>query len=155
MNIFQKRKTLIADVFPKIRIPKNVLNKIFNRSHFKGHFNERYVEREEALLKSGRHHLWHSYWCLWRKLCVKKPLLLICKVWKLFVHALTSPDKCSLRNKDNSTKPIQMILSQKQENLSQFVFIFLKSTLNFKHFSKKEDPHGWCISEITDSEKRA
>ena len=54
---FKQKKTLIADVFPKLRTPKNVLNKISNRSHFKGHFNERFVEREEALLKSGRHHL--------------------------------------------------------------------------------------------------
>ena len=57
LNIFQKRKTVIADVFPKLRTPKNVLQSISKKSHFKGHFSERYVELEEALLKSGRHHL--------------------------------------------------------------------------------------------------
>ena len=46
-----------------------------------------------------------------------------------------------------------MQLSQKKENLSDFFFAFLKSTLNFEHFPKKEQPHGWFISEIKDVEK--
>ena len=83
----------------------------------------------------------------------KKSLLLICKVLKLFVNALTARDKYSIRNRDNLTMPIQMQLSQIQEFSSNF-FSFLKSTLNFKSFPKKEDPHSWCISDITDSEKR-
>ena len=53
----RKKKTLIADLFPKLRTPKNVLKQISKKSHLKGHFSERYVEREEALLKSGRHNL--------------------------------------------------------------------------------------------------
>ena len=46
-----------------------------------------------------------------------------------------------------------MPLSQKQEAFSEFFFAFLKSTLNFEHFPKKEQPHSWFISEITDAEK--
>ena len=34
-----------------------------------------------------------------------------------------------------------MQLSQKQDNSSEFFFAFLKSTLNFEHFAKKEQPH--------------
>ena len=34
-----------------------------------------------------------------------------------------------------------MQLSQKQDNFSKFFFAFLKSTLNFEHFAKKEQPH--------------
>ena len=34
-----------------------------------------------------------------------------------------------------------MQLSQKKEKVSQFFFAFLKSTLNFEHFPKKEKPH--------------
>ena len=48
-----------------------------------------------------------------------------------------------------------MQLSQKQNTFSQFSLAFLKSSLNFEHFQKKNDPHGLCISEITGSEKRA
>ena len=34
-----------------------------------------------------------------------------------------------------------MQLSQKEEIFSQFFLAFLKSTLNFERFPKKEEPH--------------
>ena len=34
-----------------------------------------------------------------------------------------------------------MRFSQKQEIFPKFFFTFLKSTLNFAHFPKKEEPH--------------
>ena len=46
-----------------------------------------------------------------------------------------------------------MRLSQKQEIFSEFFFTFLKSTLNFEHFAKKQQPHSRFISEIKDGEK--
>ena len=61
--------------------------------------------------------------------------------------------KYSLVNTDNLKQPIQMQLSRKQKTFSDFFSAFLKSSLNFEHFQKKDDPHGWYISEITDSEK--
>ena len=47
---------------------------------------------------------------------------------------------------------IQMQLSQKQKTFSEFFVPFLKCTINFEYFEKKYRPHGFCISEITDSE---
>ena len=49
---------------------------------------------------------------------------------------------------------IQMHLSQKQNNFSQFFPAFFESALNFESFQKKDDPHSLCISEITDHERR-
>ena len=46
-----------------------------------------------------------------------------------------------------------MRLSQKQEIFCKFLFPFLKSTLKFEHFPKKEEPHSVFVSEITDGEK--
>ena len=46
-----------------------------------------------------------------------------------------------------------MQLSGKQKTFSEFFAAFLKSSLNFEHFQKKDDSHSWGISEITDSEK--
>ena len=45
-----------------------------------------------------------------------------------------------------------MRLSQKQEIFSEFFFAFLKCTLNFEHFPKKQQPHSSFISEIKDAE---
>ena len=50
-------------------------------------------------------------------------------------------------------QPIQIPLIQKQNTFSQFFASFLKSTLNFEHFQKKDDRHRRCISQITVSEK--
>ena len=66
---------------------------------------------------------------------------MICKVLKLFVNALTARDKYSLCNRGNLRQSIQKELSDKEETLSEFIFAYFNSTLNFKHFPKKEDPH--------------
>ena len=65
----------------------------------------------------------------------------MCKILRMFVNILTSDDKCFLLNRDNIRQPIQIQLSQKQKNFSQFVAAILKSRLNFEHFLKKDDPH--------------
>ena len=46
-----------------------------------------------------------------------------------------------------------MPLPQKQEIFGEFFFAFLKSTLNFEHFPKKEESHSSFISEIMDGKK--
>ena len=44
-------------------------------------------------------------------------------------------------------------LSQLKTVSSDFFAEFLQTTLNLEHVEKKDDPHSWCIPEITDSEK--
>ena len=46
----------------------------------------------------------------------------------------------------------QMQLSQKQKTFSKCFAAFVKSSLNFKYFEKKDDVDRFCISEITHSE---
>ena len=72
----------------------------------------------------------------------------------MFVNTLTADDKYSLLNRDNLTQPIRTPVSQKHTAFSQFFLAFPRSTLNFEHFQKKDDPHSRFISEITHSEKR-
>ena len=75
-------------------------------------------------------------------IALERSILLICKVLKLFLNALTGRDSYSLRNTDNLQQPFHMQLSQKQETFSIFFFFaFLNFTLNFEHFPKKEQPH--------------
>ena len=45
-----------------------------------------------------------------------------------------------------------MQLSPKQKAFYELFTAFLKSTLDFKHFESKDDPHRFCIFEVTDSE---
>ena len=59
----------------------------------------------------------------------------------MFVNTLTADDKYFLLNRDNLTPQFRMQISQKQEFFPQFFLAFSKSTLNFEHFQKKDDPH--------------
>ena len=58
----------------------------------------------------------------------------------MFVNTLTADDKYSPLNTDNLTDPIRSQLSQKQQAFPKFFLTFSKSTLNFEHFQKKDDP---------------
>ena len=80
-------------------------------------------------------------------------MLVLCKFLRLLVKTLTDDEKYSLVYRENLTQPIQILLSQKRKTLSQFFSAFLKSTLNFAHFQKKDASHSRCISQITVSEK--
>ena len=70
----------------------------------------------------------------------KKSFLAIHKILRLFVKTLTVNDKHYVLNRENLSQAIQMQLSQKQKAFSEFFFVFLKSILNFKILTKKDDP---------------
>ena len=80
-------------------------------------------------------------------------MLVLCKILRLFLSILTDDDKYCLLYRDNLIQPIQILLSHKQKTFSQFFSSILKSTLNFDHSRKKDEPHSRCISQITVSEK--
>ena len=80
-------------------------------------------------------------------------MLVLCKFLRLLVNTLTDDDKYSPLYRDNLTQQIQILLSQKRKTFSIFFSAFLKSTLNFEHFQKKDDSHSRCSSQITVPEK--
>ena len=71
----------------------------------------------------------------------KKSLLVIHKILRPFVNTLAVNDKHYRLNRDNLTRPIHVILSQKQKIFAEFFLEFLKPILNFKHLTKKDEPH--------------
>ena len=71
-----------------------------------------------------------------------KSLLVIHKMLRVFFNTLTVDDKHYLLKREKLTQPIQAQLSLKLKAFSEFFFSFLKSILNFKHFLKKDEPHG-------------
>ena len=82
----------------------------------------------------------------------KTSLLLTYQILELLVNTLAADDKYLVLNRDKLTIRIQMQLSKKQQTFSTFFSSSLKSILNFKYFQQKDEPHGFCIFEITDSE---
>ena len=146
--------TLIAEVFPKLKSLKNKVRSMSIKSRFNGSFKKQHGKCVQTLLKFSWQKLYYIYWLLWRQLTFKKFLLGICKISRLFPNTLSADLKYSVLNKDNLTQPIQMQLSQKQKTFSEFFSAFLKSSLNFEHFQKKDDCHSRGISKTTESEKQ-
>ena len=64
-------------------------------------------------------------------------MLVLCKIFGLFVNTLTDDDKYSLLYRDNLTQQIQILLFQKPKTFSKLSSKILKPTLNFEHFQKK------------------
>ena len=149
----QKNITLIADVFPKLWTRKDLFRSISKESRLKGSFGKQHGKRAQTLLKFTWQDLCHIYWSLWTQLTLKKSLLVRRKISWLFRNTLSVDGKYSPLNRDNLTRLSQMQLSWKQKTFSDFFSAFLKSSWNFERFLKKDDPHSWCISEITDPEK--
>ena len=152
---FQKKKmSLIADVFPKLRTPKNMVISMSKMSRFKGSFGKQHGKRAQTLSKFAWEHLYHIICSLWMQLTCKKSLLVTGQMWRLFPNTLSAHGKYCLLNRDNLTQPIQIQLSREQKTFSEFFFAFLKSRLNFENFQKKDDSNSWGISKITKSEKQ-
>ena len=99
-NIFNKKMTLIANVFLNLRIPKNVVRVMSKKTRFRGHMDKLHGKPAETLLKSERKHLYHVHWSLWRKFRLTKIPWVIYKILGLFVNPLTAGNKYSLLNRD-------------------------------------------------------
>ena len=147
--------TLIADVFPKLRKPKNMVRSMPKNSRFRVSVEKEHGECTQTFFIFEGQRLYHIYWSLGSQLSYKKSLLLIWKISNLFPNSLCADAKYSLLDRDNLKQRIQMELSLKVKTFSQFFSCFLKSRLNFGPFEEKDDPPSWCISEITDSQKHS
>ena len=58
-NICKKKMTFIADLFPKLRTPKNVVRYMSKKSCFKGPFDWQHGKRVQTLLWSELQHRYH------------------------------------------------------------------------------------------------
>ena len=75
--------------------------------------------------KSKRRHLYHIYQSLRRILRLKKFLLVIWKIVRLFVNRFTADNKYSLLKRDNLMQPIQTQLPHRKKTFcSIFFYIF-------------------------------
>ena len=124
------------------------------KSSFRGPFDKYYGKLAKTLSKSERQHLYFIYWSLWRQFRLKKPLRVICKILGLFVNPLTADDKYCLLKRGKLLQNFHRQWPQKRKTFSEFFFAFFKFRFNFETFQARDDPHSWCIFELTDSVQR-
>ena len=126
-HIFNKRMSLITDVFPKLLTPKNVVRLMFKKPRFRGSFLKQYGKWAQTLLKSARQHLYQKYLSMWRQLSCKTSLLVMCKILRLFVNTSAADEKYYLLNREKLTHRIHIQLSQKQKTFFHCFSDLLKS----------------------------
>ena len=129
--------TLIAEVFPKLRSPKNKVRSMSIKSRFKGSFKKQHGKCAQTLLKFAWQNLYHIYWSLWRQLIFKKSLLVISKISRQFPNRLSGDGKYSLFKRGNLTQPIQMQVSRKQKKFLIFFLHFWNLLLILNIFKNK------------------
>ena len=112
----------IANVFPKLRTRKNVVRLKSKKCRFEVPFAKQHGKGTQTLFKSARRYLHHIDGSLRKILSLKKLLLVIRKILRLFLNTFTTDDKYSLFNRDNLKQIIQLQLYQKQKPFSQFFF---------------------------------
>ena len=77
-------------------------------------------------------------------------LLVTSEILGLFVITLATNDKYSHRNTENFPQQIQMELSQKQNNFSQFSIAFVNFQSLSEYSEKEDESHCLIISNIID-----
>ena len=69
-----------------------------------------------------------------------------------FLNTLTSDYKYSRENLEKLWEQVPRRISRKAETFSGFYIAFLKSTLNFQYFQKKDQSQSLSINEIINCE---
>ena len=124
MDIFQKKMTLIAYLFPRLRPTKSVITYMCKKSSLRLPLKKEHGKRVPSLLKSERQHQRHIYYSMGRQSSCKKSLLVISESLSLFLKTMNAVGKCSLPNRDNLLEPFHMQLSQKLKTLCSFILHF-------------------------------
>ena len=69
-----------------------------------------------------------------------------------FINTLTADYKYSRQNLEKFSQQVPMETSLKLKNCSRFFIAFLKSTLNFEYFERKDQSKSLSITEIINCE---
>ena len=152
-NIFKKRLSVLAILYPKLLFPKEVATETSRRSCFRTPFGNQRVNVFQKPLKEARHHYYSFFPWIIGKVSWKKTALLWLEIFTLFANTLTADDKYSCRIRQNFLQQLQTLLSEKRKTFSWFFIEFLKCAWNLQHFEKKDECPSLIISEIIVSER--
>ena len=111
LNIFEKKMTVIANVFPKLQTVKDLVKPLSRKPRFTTSFDSQRVNGCQKLVKSAWEHFYDIFWSLWGEIIRKmSPLLKYKSLWVVF-NTLTTNDKCPVWNCENLHFSIQMPIS--------------------------------------------
>ena len=141
LNIFQKKKILIANVFAKLATVQGLVTPLTIQRRLIPSFGSQHVKRYETPVKSTWEHFYHIFSALWGEIIWKTSAWLKFGRTGLFVNTWIAYYKYPVPDCQNLLFPIQIQLSLKQKTFSRFFVPFMESPSNFEQFQKKEHRH--------------
>ena len=135
LNIFLKKKIVIANVFPKLETVKDLVRGVSKRHHLRTFFESRHVKGSQTRLKSAWERFYDSFSSLWVEIIWKISLLLKFEILSVFVKTFTAGDKYPVRDCQNLSFTLFKRNYLKKEKLFlRFCFLFRNFHEIFKLF---------------------
>ena len=85
-SIFKKKMSILAKLFPKLMMLKDVATYTYKRSCLRTPFANERVNGFQTLLKSARHHYYPLFSSIRGKLSCKKSSLVCCEILRQFLN---------------------------------------------------------------------
>ena len=111
LNIFKKKKIVIANVFPKLATVQDLVTPLTIQRRLKTSFDSQHVKRFQTLLKSWWEHFYHIFPSLWGGIIWKTSPWLKFGIIGLFVKTWTADYKYPFPDCENLLFAIQIELS--------------------------------------------
>ena len=118
------------------------------RPSFMQRFGRYNFNGSQTLLRSSRNQFHATLPLICNRGSRKRLVLVTSELLGEFVNTLTVDYKYSPRNRENLWQQVPRPISRKPKTFSGFFITFLKSTLNFEHFGKKDQSQILSIMEI-------
>ena len=113
------------------------------RPSFMQRFGRQHMNGSQTLLRSVWNQFHSNLLLIWERSSTKRLVLVRSEFLGQFVNTL---------NQENLSQQVPMQTSLKVKTCSRFLIAFLKSTLNFEYFERKDQCHSLSISEIINCE---
>ena len=110
-NIFEKKKIVIANVFPKLATVQGLDTPLTIQRRLKTFFDSQHVKRFETLVKSSSEHFYNTFSSLWREIIWKISPWLKFEIIGLCVNTWTAYYKCPVPDCEKLPFPILIQLS--------------------------------------------
>ena len=110
LNIFKKKKIVIAKVFPKLATVQVLVTPLTIQRRLKTFFDRQYVKRFQRLVKYSWAHFYHIFSSLWGEIIRKISPWLKFEIIGLFVNTWTPEYKYPVPVCKNLPFPIQIQL---------------------------------------------
>ena len=111
LNIFKKKKIVIAHAFPKLATVKGLVTPLTIQRRLKTFFDSQHVKRFQTLVKSSGEYFYYISSSLWGEIIWKTSPWLIFRIIGLFVNTWTADYDYPIPDSANLPFPIQIQLS--------------------------------------------